>query len=183
MKTYGELNIDKLLGSLEEYLRKYEYSNQDIEGAKIDFIKQSFFNRIIKQYDENNHNWGILVNKKTHSVRMAPLYDMECSCEINKRSKKMRKTKDGSTTNLEQFIRQFKNESWFKWYIEEIIENFDLEKAFKQSEIETNTKIPEKYKQKYKDFFALRFHELKQAYENVYASKGENDINIDDKIK
>ena len=137
----------------------HNYNNQDIERIKIDFIKQSFFNRFIKQYDENNHNWGILINEKAHSARIAPLYDMECSCGINKKSKKIRVTEDGSLSSLEQFMKQFKDENWFKWYIEEINKNFDLEKAFEQSKLETNTEIPEKYKQRYKDFFARRFYE------------------------
>ena len=39
--------------------------NQDIENARKDFIKQTIYNRFVKQADENNHNWGILVNQKT----------------------------------------------------------------------------------------------------------------------
>ena len=178
-----ELNIDKLLNVLENYLIEHGYRNKDIENIKQDFIKQSFFNKFIKQLDENNHNWGILINQKTNSARIAPLYDLDCSCDINKKSKHMRVTNNGSFSSMEQFMRQYKDESWFKIYIEEVVNNFDIKKAFKESEKETNTQIPDKYKQRYSDFFALRFYELKQAYERVFVSRGENETNKEDITK
>lgn len=166
-----ELNINELLKALEEYLSKQNCSKSDIKRTKQDFIKQSLFNRFIKQCDEHNHNWGILVNEKSNSARMAPLYDMECSCEINIPNKYYRKTDDGSINSLECFISQFGNQQWFKWYIEEILDNFDIEKALIKSKVETKTEIPNQYQQRYKNFFGLRFHELKQAYEKVYLRK------------
>lgn len=172
----SELNISKLLNSLEDYLVQHGYSSQDIERVKIDFVKQSFFNKFIKQYDENNHNWGILINNKTNSVKLAPIYDLDCSCDVNKKSKHMRSMDNGSFNSMEQFVMQYRNKKWFKSYIEEVIKKFNIEKAFMQSEVATNTKIPDKYKQRYRDFFALRFYELKQVYEKVYTKKEKNDI-------
>ena len=153
-----ELNIRKLSYTIEDYLIEHGFYNQDTENIKKEFIKQSFFNKFIKQFDENNHNWGILVNHKSNSARIAPLYDLDCSCDIGKRSKHMRTTDNGSFNSIEQFMRQYKNEEWFEIYIKEVISNFNIEKAFKESEKETNTKIPGKYKQRYSDFFALRFY-------------------------
>lgn len=177
-KDICELNINQLLDSLEKYLKKYAYSESNIERAKQDFIKQSLFNRFIKQCDENNHNWGILVNPNRHSVRIAPLYDMECSCEINIPNRYYRRTDDGSINSLECFINQYKNQQWFKLYIEEILNNFNIEKALEKSKIETKTDIPNQYKQRYREFFGLRFHELKQAYEKVYKTKENSESGI-----
>ncbi len=81
-ESIRELNIQKLLDTTEDYLIEKGYYNQDIENIKKDFIKQSFFNKFIKQFDENNHNWGILVNFRLNSARIAPLYDLDCSCDI-----------------------------------------------------------------------------------------------------
>lgn len=182
-ESIRELNIQKLLDTTEDYLIEKGYYNQDIENIKKDFIKQSFFNKFIKQFDENNHNWGILVNFRLNSARIAPLYDLDCSCDIGKLSKHMRTTDNGSFNSLEQFMKQYKDEDWFEMYIKEVISKFNIEEAFKDSEEETNTKIPVKYKQRYKDFFAIRFYELKQAYEKVFITKGENQAEREDITK
>lgn len=166
-----ELNVDKLINAIEKYLNKYNFSKLDIERVRQDFIKQSFFNRFIKQCDENNHNWGILVNTHTHSVRMSPLYDMECSCEINVPTRHCRKTNDGSMNSLEHFMNQYKNEEWFGLYMKQILDNFNLEEAFEKSKQETKTDIPEEYKERYRNFFGVRFYEFKNAYEKVYKRK------------
>ena len=182
-ESIRELNIRKLLDTTEDYLIEKGYYNQDIENIKKDFIKQSFFNKFIKQFDENNHNWGILVNSKLNSARIAPLYDLDCSCDIGKLSKHMRTTDNESFNSMEQFMKQYKDEDWFEMYIKEVISKFNIEEAFKDSEEETNTKIPVKYKQRYKDFFAVRFYELKQAYEKVFITKGENQAEREDITK
>ena len=80
-------------------------------------------------------------------------------------------------------MKQYKDEDWFEMYIKEVISKFNIEEAFKDSEEETNTKIPVKYKQRYKDFFAVRFYELKQAYEKVFITKGENQAEREDITK
>ena len=182
-ESIRELNIQKLLDTTEDYLIEKGYYNQDIENIKKYFIKQSFFNKFIKQFDENNHNWGILVNFRLNSARIAPLYDLDCSCDIGKLSKHMRTTDNGSFNSMEQFMKQYKDEDWFEMYIKEVISKFNIEEAFKDSEEETNTKIPVKYKQRYKDFFAVRFYELKQAYEKVFITKGENQAEREDITK
>lgn len=178
-RELNETNIEVLINSIEEYLKKYGYNTQDIERIKIDFIKQSFFNRFIKQYDENNHNWGILINEKNKFARIAPMYDMECSCEINKKSKIIRKTNNGSLVGLYDFIEQYKEEQWFKIYIEELKQSFNLEKAFIDAKENTNFEIPNEYKEKYRNFFALRFQELKQAYDKVYENE-EKEKSVED---
>ena len=60
----NELNIEKIIGAIDKYLNEKGFKHQDIDIIKKDFVKQSIFNRFVKQADENNHNWGILVNKK-----------------------------------------------------------------------------------------------------------------------
>ncbi len=83
---------------------------------KKDFIKQSFFNKFIKQLDEHNGNWSILGNNKEHFVKMAPVYDLDCSCDIAKKRKIQRVCKDGGFS-LTSFIKDFGKEPWFKQYI------------------------------------------------------------------
>lgn len=168
------LDIHKILEILEDYLIEKGFYTQDIQRIKIDFIKQSFFNKFIQQLDEHNDNWGILASYKNHSVRIAPVYDLDCSCGINKKSKKQRLCKDGSFS-IKSFIKEFGNEAWFNQYIQEVIQNFDIHQAFAEAKEDTNVEIPKAYCEKYITFFHQRMQEVKDAYHTIDAEKKETD--------
>ena len=161
----NELRIEHLLYAIEDYLIEIGVKNQDIENARKDFIKQTIYNRFVKQADENNHNWGILVNQKTKKTRMAPLYDLDCCCDIGPLKKHKRIDKEGGTTGFESIMRQFEGEEWFNKFIKETIIDFNINKAIKDSKKETNIDIPENIQKIYKDFFGQRFYEFKTGYE------------------
>lgn len=169
----NELNINQLVDNIMTYLERNGYTNANREQIRREFIKQSFFNRFVKQVDENNHNWALLVDEFDKTARMAPVYDLDCCCEIGKRGNHIRKTDDGSSVSLEAFIYQYKDEKWFEKYVAEIIESFDIEKAFLDARQETNFEIPEEYKDKYRDYFAFRRRELQEAYNKVYVENRE----------
>lgn len=172
------LDIDKLLENLEDYLIEKGFSSQDIERVRIDFIKQSFFNKFIQQLDEHNGNWGILENDKNHSVRMSPIYDLDCSCGIAKKRKKQRLCKNGSTS-MESFIKEFGTEEWFNQYIQEIIQDFSIQKALEEVKENTNVEIPKVYWEKYTDFFNHRIREVKEAYYAINNEREEkNELEI-----
>ena len=52
----NELNINQLIDNIMIYLERNGYTNANREQIRREFIKQSFFNRFVKQVDENNHN-------------------------------------------------------------------------------------------------------------------------------
>jgi len=110
------IRIDKILEILEDYLIEKGFYATDIERVKKDFVKQSFFNKFIKQLDEHNGNWSILENNKDHLVKMAPAYDLDCSVDIAKKRKIQRVCQDGGFS-LASFIKNFGKEAWFKQYI------------------------------------------------------------------
>ena len=169
----NELNINQLLDNIIQYLEVNGYTNANREQIKREFIKQSFFNRFVKQVDENNHNWALLVDEFNKTARIAPVYDLDCCCEIGKRGNHMRKTDDGSTVSLDGFMRQYENEEWFKKYVEELTKRLDIEQAFLDAQKETKFEIPDKYKEKYRDYLAFRKRELEEAYHKVYGEKQE----------
>lgn len=59
-------------------------------------------------------------------------------------------------------------------YTKEIIEDFDINKAIKNSKSETGIDIPQEVKEYYKTFFGERYYELKSAYQE-YLEKGTNE--------
>ncbi len=85
----NELNIQSIMKHINKYLNEKGFKSQDIDTIKKEFIKQSLFNRFVKQTDENNHNWGILLNEKEKKrARIAPIYDLDCCCESGTLRKK-----------------------------------------------------------------------------------------------
>lgn len=171
----NELNINNIIECIEKYLVKIGGKNQEIETIKKEFIKQSLFNRFVKQSDENNHNWGILINTQNNRVRIAPIYDLDCCCDVGTTKKHIRTTQDDSKYSMSSFINDFGKHEWFITYIKEILEDFDLNKAIKESKETTGIEIPQNIQEKYKTFFGERYYELKSAYqEYIEAQKNIN---------
>ena len=166
-----ELDIEKLIEITKNYLQKNGYSSQDIEDIEKDFIKQSFLFRFVKHEDQHNKNWAILNNKRNGRVRIAPVYDIDCSCDLNRNNKIMRKTTDGSLVSMDSFIEQYKDKKWFKEYLDKVIENFNIRQAINEMKEETNVVLPETTKEHYMNFFGQRFMELKQAYQKIYKDR------------
>lgn len=162
----NELDIKNIISHLEKYLIESGVNSQDINTIKKEFIKQSLFNRFVKQSDENNHNWGILINSENNRARIAPIYDLDCCCDIGTSRKHIRTTQDGSKYSISGFIKDFGKYKWFSTYIQEVLENFDINKAIQSSRIATRVEIPESIQNYYKDFFGERYYELKNAFQD-----------------
>lgn len=175
----NELNIQNIIDLLEKYLLNCGIKSQEITSIKREFIKQSFFNKFVKQSDENNHNWGILINSNDNRARMAPIYDLDCCCEIGTLRKKFRTTQDGSKCSISSFIQDFGKYKWFNNYIQEVLEDFDINKAIKDAKNNTMIDIPDSIQNYYKNFFGERFYELKGAYQE-YIMEQENIKNAEE---
>lgn len=161
----NELNIQNIIASIEKYLSNSGIKNQDISTIKREFIKQSLYNKFVKQSDENNHNWGILINREDNRARIAPIYDLDCCCDIGTLNKHFRTTQDGNKCSLSSLVKDFGKSKWFDRYLKEILEDFDLNKAIKDAKNITKIDIPEKIQNHYKNFFGERYYELKNAYQ------------------
>lgn len=161
----NELNIQNIVASIEKYLTNAKMKSQDITAIKIEFIKQSFLNKFVKQSDENNHNWGILINNEDNRARIAPIYDLDCCCDVGTLRKHYRTNQDGSTCNISSFIKDFGKYEWFNTYIKEVLEDFDINKAIRTSKKATGIDISENIQEYYRNFFGERYYELKSAYQ------------------
>lgn len=160
----NELNISDIMRHIDKYLINSCIKSQDINTIKIEFIKQSLYNKFVKQSDENNHNWGILINRENNRARIAPIYDIDCCCDVGTTKNHIRTTQDGSKYNMKSFINDFGKYKWFKIYIQEILEDFNLEKAIQDAKNKTKIDIPKDVQNHYKNFFGEKYYELKSAY-------------------
>lgn len=161
----NELNIKNIMNFIEKYLLNLGIKSQDIATIKREFVKQSLYNKFVKQSDENNHNWGILINSEDNRARIAPIYDLDCCCDIGTLRKHFRTTQDGNKCSISSFVQDFGEYKWFNTYIKEILEDFDLKKAIRDAKNATKIDIPESAQNYYKSFFGERYYELKSAYQ------------------
>ncbi len=171
----NELNIKNIIREIEEYLKQRGFRNQDIDTIKKEFIKQSLYNRFVKQTDENNHNWGVLINNQDKKAQLAPIYDVDCCCEIGTLRKHIRETDNGSKVSMKGLFEDFGQHKWFNTYVEEILEEFDIDKAIKDAKRCTGIDIPANLKNYYKTFFGERYYTFKSEYQEYLNDKENNE--------
>lgn len=158
-------HITEMINQIESYLIENGARIEDIEQCKRDFIKQTLFHKFIEHTDENNGNWGIVRNKYNR-FKLAPCYDLDCACRIQKTTKKMRICDNGKT-DLQSFVEQYKEENWFREYLEEVMQHISIQEVYERVEENTKIKIPEPEKNRYEAFFQEKQKELKRAYELI----------------
>lgn len=67
---------------IENWCAKRNFSKDQIENVKRDFIKQSLFNKLVNRTDETNRNFGLIVSKG--NVCLAPGFDYDHSFATTK---------------------------------------------------------------------------------------------------
>lgn len=173
LENVKEMSIENILTQLEEYLITQGTFSEDIEKVKTKFIKQSIFNKFVKQVDENNGNWGI-IRDKFNRFDLTPIYDVDCACDIKYMAPKKIRTVGEGKTDLKSLIEEFKHLPWMKCYLEEVLSNYNLETAFESSKTNTKVTIPNDVRINYIAFFNERFLELKNVYKQIYNEKEES---------
>lgn len=141
-----------------------------INKLKLDFIKQSFFNKFIGSLDETNGNWGIITSET--SARIAPLFDIDFSCDIYSINSYNRVSDDNSSSIL-SFLGQYINYPGFKTFLDNFINTFDIEKAFNSVKIKHDIEINNEAKNHFRNFFNSKLNEIKYAY-NFYKKDNKN---------
>lgn len=156
--TYG---MSYLLEDIEHTLKLRHFSPKIIEKIKFDFIKQCFFSKFIKNTDERNHNWGLIVSNNT--ARLSPFFDIDFSCDIYQDVYHHRVLDDSSITAI-PFVNQYRNYPGFMDFLSQFINNFDIEKAFNHVKLKHSIEIPDHVKQNFRDFFEGQLEELMYIY-------------------
>lgn len=155
--------MSHLLSSLEVYLSNRHIDSKTIENIKLDFIKQSFFNRFIENQDEKNSNWGIIVNGK--SVRIAPIFDIDFSCDIYNIKKECRFISyDDDNNDITSFVAAYRNYPGFIDFVKNVLDNFNIDKDFDAVKSKHNIEIPIDIKENFKTYFDSNIYELQEIY-------------------
>lgn len=167
LKDPMELNIDKILKQIEEYGKDKNYNIEDIVSIKHDFLKQTIFNKFVKQSDENNGNWAVI--EDGISASFSPIYDYDCSCGVETKNKHLRSTNNGNI-ELKDVLEQYKDEKWLQKYVKDVISKINFEKVIEDME-DDGINIEEKTLNNYRKLFKERKIQLQQSYNEVYEPK------------
>lgn len=171
-----ELQVSKMLEKIEGWLRLRKCPETDIERVKMDFIKQTIFNRYIDFSDEHNLNAGIIVNSDgtvSSKARMAPSYDTDYSAGVyNQLGGRIpitfMRSADNGGTDLKSIILQYKDLPWMQQYLKEVISNLNIPEAIEQASKNGNLKLSDATVNKYMRFFDRQNKELRDAYRQAY---------------
>ena len=150
----GDKILDKkYTESTDVYMIMKKLKHTFNKQLRDQFLIQTFANKFINQTDERNRNWGVITNKKTKETRLAPMFDFDfCGPSDNNFARRF--IYDLFTCNLNQFIEEFYYLDSVKEFLGNVINNFDLEAAFKECEEESFVSIPENDKNIYRRLFA-----------------------------
>jgi len=179
--------ISQMHQYLEEYLRNYQYKGKKLEETQIqivllDYIKQKFFNRFVKNTDEHVFNTAIVINGE--KVKMSDMYDYDFTlarkttdvvpgCEWKGLENEM--LLDNGKSDIVSFIEQYKDYPGFQEFIRKIINNFSIARLEQIILRNTGIKIDRVETKKHYEIIEENFKETVNAYNRFYIKqrKGE----------
>lgn len=136
------------------------------------------FDTILLQTDRNPNNWGILINKKKHTVRVAPLYDNTNMMGMNKDIDYILRLSLEDVYHFPTVLVPSSNDSFFEHRLNLVkrikdnsiisifdnyldkVRNIDIDKVFYDIEMKNNIIIPYDFKYIIKTFLIGNINNL-----------------------
>ena len=169
-------NLEMLSYLIEDYcLRNNLICNNEI----FEHLQKMFvFDTILLQTDRNPNNWGILINKKERTVRVAPLYDNTNMMGMNKDIKYLLSLSLEDVYHLPTVLVPSSNDSFFEHRLDLIrridndsiisifedylnmMKNLNIDKVFSDIEKKSNIIIPYDFKHTVRTFLIGNINNL-----------------------
>lgn len=138
---------------IKKHYKKYHISNEERdeteEKIRREFIKQSLFNKIVFNTNEDNNSWG-LIEGEDHRLRLAPVFGYNYCANVHSSNGSKHRVVDKKHDMLEDLIMHYSGETWFKEWIENDVINLDLEKAIEIMTRRTGVTLTDKEKEYYR---------------------------------
>ena len=103
------------------------------------------------------------------NAKFSPIYDYDCSCGVETKTKHLRCSNNGNT-EIKDVLEQYKEEKWLQKYVKDAISKVNFERVIEDIE-DNGINIEEKTLNNYRKFFKERKLELEQSYNEVYEQK------------
>lgn len=140
--------IEEHLKSIEEYLRNKGIQEEKIEEYKNKHLQKLFISKWLGIVDFHTDNWGIIEDKNGNVVEEMPLIDFEC-LDIDIQSEDFANRLQNGKSDLNAFLKKYKNCPQIKETIEKIKSNINIKGIFQNAYKNTNVMIKDPNLQRY----------------------------------
>ncbi len=142
-------DIDTICSNIERKINKSfpTVDNKKIQGIKEDFLKITIFDKIIRNWDRNPGNWGLIVSSDKKDLKLAPEFDNNKALmyhDFDYRKDMTIKGEHNIETLLDYCLGSFSNPDEFLGFVENCVKNVNVRKACEIISEEKGISIPKK---------------------------------------
>lgn len=128
-----ENTISAQLKVLESYLKSRRCIPQEIEDAKLEFLKQEFVAKMIGLKDQKAENSQVIVSideDGNRHVKLAPMYDLDFCFHIAEKADLPIRRCDNGKTDIASLIEQYKEYPGFMEFAKSSIQRLNMQEVF-----------------------------------------------------
>lgn len=156
-----EFKIEKNCEEIYKYFSDKNFDEKNIEQLIEHYIKSICISKLLENTDESNMNFSVII-QKDNTLKMAPLYDYDFCCGNVKKGAIIKNVND--MKSFENFINYYKNESWFREWLEKIVLSANYKKIITDYNGGTNlAKLTPNQKKEYIHFFDSKMQTIKKC--------------------
>ena len=141
--------ISDIFKELDKSLTLRNYPKDQIEKAKLDFLKQEFLAKLIGLNDQKWDNTGLIISNEggKRSVHMAPMFDYDFSFQVAEDLDLRVRKADNGKGDIASFIEQYRYYPGFLDFVEKSVNTLDMGKVYNNIYKETGIKYFSNYKE------------------------------------
>lgn len=171
------VNFEALLEATDKYIKRYakknKMSEEDLqktrEDARKGLIKQTIFNKIVFNDNENNSKWGLIAGEDK-SLRLSPLFSFDYCAGSETTNKSHHRVIYRNREDIDAFISEYGTEDWFKDWIREKVIPLDIDKAIQEMTYETGVSLTDEEEEYYKFSIEKMYSKVIEAYNRYFPS-------------
>ena len=149
LESADEVKISEQFNELEQALRLRKFAEEEIEVAKLEFLKQEFVAKMIGLRDQSPDNSPIIVGvdkSGNRYARLAPMFDFDYSFHIGEERPTLVARKcDNGQEDIASFIAQYKNYPGFEEFVKVSVQSINMSEIFRRIYQESGIKSFENY--------------------------------------
>ena len=159
------IDLDKLIEETTKYVKKYYKKHKIPEKEAIadcvlirqGLIKQTIFNKLVFNNNEDNDQWGLIEDSNTHRLRLAPLFNYNYCANVNSTLETCTRFVRKSD-RIEDIILRYSGENWFKEWVENDLVSLDLAQAEEMMERRTGETLTDEEREYYNFVIMEKMH-------------------------
>lgn len=166
-KKTGSIGIDtdKMIDSTVKFIKKHYKKNglspkeakDDSEEIRKGIIKQTIFNKLGFNRNEDNDQWGLIEDLNTHKLRLAPIFNYNYFANVESRHVRCCR-KAHKSDRIEDIMLWYSNEPWFKKWVDEELVSLDIDQAEQKMNEKTGETLSDEEREYYKLVIMDKMH-------------------------